>query len=293
MTKLSPPHEDDARFRLGSLAAVVLAIATFFFIGVVVAAVWHSVAPKVFESSATVLIEYRVKILNTSKLPSDEFEKFIHPHDQFIGEDNIVVDALEKYGLAELTTLRDLSRDNQINHIQLNLAIQRSQKNLYLYHLRFRSRDARDAQTVLATIVKTYEKQLAEQYPDPHQARQETLELLHKMKNRLANDLETQIAEVEQIEKQIAAGQTLGKRLEQLKEKVELTRKKLDEASSQCQEQVMSWVGGHPGFNFVSLSPASDGFSVLPPLPVVLLLGGCGGALFGLIPAGLMIFVLK
>lgn len=293
MTKLSPPHEDDARFRLGSLAAVVLAIATFFFIGVVVAAVWHSVAPKVFESSATVLIEYRVKILNTSKLPSDEFEKFIHPHDQFIGEDNIVVDALEKYGLAELTTLRDLSRDNQINHIQLNLAIQRSQKNLYLYHLRFRSRDARDAQTVLATIVKTYEKQLAEQYPDPHQARQETLELLHKMKNRLANDLETQIAEVEQIEKQIAAGQTLGKRLEQLKEKVELTRKKLDEASRQCQEQVTSWVGGHPGFNFVSLSPASDGFSVLPPLPVVLLLGGCGGALFGLIPAGLMIFVLK
>lgn len=293
MTKLSPPHEDDARFRLGSLAAVVLAIATFFFIGVVVAAVWHSVAPKVFESSATVLIEYRVKILNTAKLPSDEFEKFIHPHDQFIGEDNIVVDALEKYGLAELTTLRDLSRDNQINHIQLNLAIQRSQKNLYLYHLRFRSRDARDAQTVLATIVKTYEKQLAEQYPDPHQARQETLELLHKMKNRLANDLETQIAEVEQIEKQIAAGQTLGKRLEQLKEKVELTRKKLDEASSQCQEQDASLVGGHQGFNFVSLSPASDGFSVLPPLPVVLLLGGCGGALFGLIPAGLMIFVLK
>ena len=293
MTKLSPPHEDDARFRLGSLAAVVLAIATFFFIGVVVAAVWHSVAPKVFESSATVLIEYRVKILNTAKLPSDEFEKFIHPHDQFISEDNIVVDALEKYGLAELTTLLDLSRDNQINHIQLNLAIQRSQKNLYLYHLRFRLRDARDAQTVLATIVKTYEKQLAEQYPAPHQARQETLELLHKMKNRLANDLETQIAEVEQIEKQIAAGQTLGKRLEQLKEKVELTRKKLDEASRRCQEQVTSWVGGHPGFNFVSLSPASDGVSVLPPLPVVLLLGGCGGALFGLIPAGLMIFVLK
>ena len=291
MTKLSPPHEDDARFRLGSLAAVVLVVVTFSFIGAASSAVWHSVAPKVFESSATVLIEPRVKILNTAKLPIDEFEKFIHRHDQLIGEDNIVVDALEKYGLAELTTLRDLSRDNQINHIQLNLAIQRSQKNLYLYHLRFRSRDARDAQTVLATIVKTYEKQLAEQYPDP---RQEILELLHKRKNRLANDLETQIAEVEQIEKQIAAGQTLGKRLEQLKEKVELTRKKLDQASRQCQEQYTSlgW-GGHPGFNFVSLSPASDGFSVLPPLPVVLLLGGCGGALFGLIPAGLMIFVLK
>ena len=144
-----------------------------------------------------------------------------------------------------------------------------------------------------STIVKTYEKQLAEQYPDPHQARQETLELLHKMKNRLANDLETQIAEVEQIEKQIAAGQTLGKRLEQLKEKVELTRKKLDEASRRCQEQVASGPRRHSGFNFVSLSPASDGVSVLPPLPVVLLLGGCGGALFGLIPAGLMIFVLK
>ena len=285
MTKLSPPHEVGARFRLGSLPVVVLAMATFFFIGVVVAAVWHSVTPKVFESSATVLIEPRVKSLNTLNLPSDDFEI---KHDQLIGENNIVVKALVEHELAELATLRDLSRDDQINHIQLNLAIQRSQENVYLYHLRFRSRDARDAQTVLATIVKTYDKCLAEKHRDPHQ---ETLELLHKLKNRLANDLETQIAEVEQIEKQIAAGQTLGKRLEQLKEKVELTRKKLDQASSQCDEQILAWGGGHPGFNFVSLSPASDGFSVLPPLPVVLLLGGCGGALFGLIPAGLIVSV--
>ena len=137
----------------------------------------------------------------------------------------------------------------------------------------------------------TYDKYLAEQCRDDGQ---DTRELLLKMKNRLTNQLEAQIAEVEQIEKQIAAGQTLGERLEQLKEKVELTRKKLEVTILQVKEVEVSTTGPrHQGFNFKALSPASRGVSVRPPLPAALLLGGCCGALVGLIPAGLMIAVFR
>ena len=209
-----------------------------------------------------------------------------------IGEDNILNKALIKYDLNELATLRDLPSDEQISHIQSNLEIQPSEETDTVYQLRFRSRAARDAQTVLATLVSTYERHLDEKYRSPSP---DVLELLLKMKERFAKELADGIEKVEQLEKQIAAGKTRKDdraKLKEFQENVERIQSKLDVASGfesqqeQEQEQVR-------GFKFVTLSPVSKGELVYPLLPVFLLVGGCVGAFIGLITAVLAISVVR
>ena len=258
MTKSSLPPEIDSRFRSGLLLTAGIFVVTFFLIGMTVAAVLHSAPPKVFESDATVLIERRAR--PAQPLPN----KFSLRHDQLIGEDNILTKALIKYDLDELKTLRDLPSNDQINYIQSNLRVQRSEEDANVYRLRYRSSDARDAQTILATLVNVYEKHLIPKYNNYD--RSDTRELLLKMKKRFAKELAAQIEKVEQVEKRIAAGQTRKDdpaTLKELQEDVEKLQEKLSIASSQYTQQVSLQKKKVPQR---TLSPASKGVSIDPPL---------------------------
>ena len=286
MTKPSPTQGVDSRVSFGSLIAAGIIVAALFCVGLAVSAALYYVTPKVFESSATVLIEPRDPALILNK--GGDSGSFDYRHDQLIGEDNIITKALIKYDLQELVTLRDLTPIEQIQLIQNNLAIQPSEDTDDLYHLRFRSSNPRDAQTVLATLVSTYEKHLEEKYRDP---RQDEIKLLLKMKERFVKDLTAQTDKIEQLEKQIAAGQNdedTRAKLKELQTEVERTRAKISTAEAYLEEDQHSQTNLHKGFKFTTLSPASRGVSI-SSLPVFLLLGGGIGALIGLIIAGLMI----
>ena len=292
MTKPSPPQQVNSRSRswLGLLLVAAAIVAAFFSIGLAVAAVWYSVAPKVYVSTAIVLISPRSLPPNINS--PEPTHDFTYRHDQLIGEDNIIMKALIKYDLKELPTLRDLSAKDQIRHIQSDFIVRPTGQDESVYELRYLSRNPRDAQTVLATLASTYEKHLDEKF---RSVSPETLELLRKMVEKQENDLAAQSKEIEQLEKQIAAGQTdeeTQATLVKLREERELMINKLDAAASPMtfgespKEETQ-----FPGFDFKRLSPASKGYLVYPRLHVFLLAGGIGGLLMGLIAAGLMIAV--
>ena len=287
MTKSSLPAEVDSRVSSGSLLAAGIIVAAFSCVGVAVSAAWYAVTPKVFESFATVLIEPRLRP------PAHTGRIFDYRHDQLIGEDNIIIQVLIKYDLKGLVTLRDLIPAEQIQHIQQNLEIQQSEETDNLYHLRFRSGNATDAQTVLATLVSAYEKYLIEKY---QYVSSDTLELLGRMKKSFEDDLASKAIETDRLEKRIARGQTRGDpqaKLRELQENIERLQTKLDRASRQFKFHLSEEARqAQRGFKFTTLSPADRGVAIYPRLPVILLIGGGVGALIGLIFAGLLHSVL-
>ena len=298
MNKPSLQPEVDSRVSFGSLIAAGLIVAALFCVGLAVSAAWYYVTPKVFESSATVLIEPRRPAPTLNK--GGDSGSFDYRHDQLIGEDNIIMKALIKYNLNELSTLHDLSAEDQIRHIQSNFLVLQTGQNEGVYELRYMSRDPRDAQTVLATLASTYEKHLGEKY---RSVSPETHELLLKLKKRFDDELAAKTDKIEQLEKQIAAGQTdedIKATLVELQEERELMIRKRDEADSfvsgemSAEEMLKEKLETQArGFNFETLSPASKGYLVYPRLPVFLLAGGFGGLLIGFFTAGLMIAVLS
>ena len=203
MTQSYPPQKVEARSGFGLLFVAGLIVAAFLLIGLALSAFFYSVTPKVFESSATVLIEQRSPPRIFKSTPNKK-ARFMVRHDQLIGEDNIVTKGLKKYDLEKLTTLRDLPTNDQIIYIQSNFEARQSDENLDMYELSFRSRNARDAQTILATLVSTYEKHLEEKYGP---VRSDTRELLLKMEQSFANDVASFNEKIEQVETRIALGQ--------------------------------------------------------------------------------------
>ena len=284
MTKPSSPPEVKTPSWFDSLLIAGVIVATFIFIGLVVSTVWYSVTPKIYESSATVLIEPPSPPTPPTNLsPFD----FTYRHEELIAEDNNITKALIKYDLQELPTLRDLSPDDQIRHIQSNLEAQGARQTDDVYHVRFRSHNAKVAQTVLATLLSAYEKHLDARYDSPHS----THELLLKMKARFVKDLFEQTEKVKEVEKQMAAGQIdedTQALLKKLQKELDLSQRKVDEASKQYAE--LPEEKEPEVFNFETLSPAERGV-VVKPLSVFLLAGGGIGALIGFMVSGLMIAV--
>ena len=279
MTILPPSQEVDSRFRYDWLLAAGLIVAIFLLIGLAVSAVLHSATPKFFESHAVVLIERRSPAPET---------------DDVFRIDDFITEVLVTYDLNELATLRDLPVEDQILHIQNNFEVQRSEETNDLYHLRFRSRDAIETQTFLATLVSTYEKHLIERYccPTPDVA-----ELLRRLKKKYADELVAKIEKVEEVERQITAGQNGEDNQAKLKEhqkELELFQEKLDIASRPIGSEGKVPGEEEPeGFNFTIRSPASKGVLTTTPLYVFLLVGGGGGAMSGLVIAGFMLAVLS
>ena len=177
--------------------------------GLVVGGIYNSQAQKIYESKATVTIQPREKII--FKMGStDQYENsqsFDVRHDQLISEDNILSKCLIKYGLQDLETLRDLSATDQILEIQENLTVIQNRDEYSKYELEYRSVNPRDAQTVLATIVSTYEKHLDEKYRDITAG---TMELLKKMSDKFHREVKLVEKELkvarDEVEKHAIAG---------------------------------------------------------------------------------------
>ena len=157
--------------------------------GLVVGGIYDSQAEKIYESKATVTIQPRERILYDPDGQGDPYgdaRSFDYRHDQLIGEDNILTKCLIKYNLKDLETLRDFPPTDQIKEIQQNLTILQNREEHTKYELEYKSLNPRDAQTVLATVVSTYEKHLDELYQDNSA---DTMELLTKMADGFDKDV--------------------------------------------------------------------------------------------------------
>ena len=74
---------------------------------------------------------------------------------------------LNNYDLKDLRTFRNLSPTKQIEEIQKNLVVVQNREETTKFELEYFSTDPQDAQTVLATIITTYENHLDEKYRSP------------------------------------------------------------------------------------------------------------------------------
>ena len=156
--------------------------------GLVVGGIYNSQAQKIYESKATVTIQPRDKIIWSLSQGNqyDDLTKFDLRHDQLISENNILFKCLTEHGLSDLETLRDLPQEDQFKEIRENLVVIQNREEPTKYELEYTSVNPRDAQTILATVVSTYERYLNEQYQE---VSQDTMELLNKMCDRLHGDI--------------------------------------------------------------------------------------------------------
>ena len=156
--------------------------------GLIVGGIYDSQAQKIYESKATVTIQPRDKVVFDidGRDPYSDNKSFLIRHDQLIGEDNILEKCLNKHGLRDLETLRDLALTDQVKEIQENLIVIQNREEPTKYELEYRSTNPLDARTVLATVVKTYEKHLDELYLGNAA---DTMELLEKMSDRFHKEV--------------------------------------------------------------------------------------------------------
>ena len=159
--------------------------------GLAVGGIYNSQCSKVYESRATVTIQPKATQMfqmDNQNQFGESTSSFDYRHDQLIAEDNILTKCLIKYDLQDLATLRDLPPTDQIKAIQDDLTVAQNREEPSKYELEFTSLNPRDAQTVLATVVSTYQKHLDEKY---RQKSSDTLELLQKMSDRFHREVKS------------------------------------------------------------------------------------------------------
>jgi capsular exopolysaccharide synthesis family protein len=158
--------------------------------GLAVGGIYNSQAQKIYRSEASVTIQPKEKqifIASGNRDPFDQTHSFNIRHDQLIGEHNIIYRCLNDFGLNKLESLRDLPEEEQIKEIRENLKIVQNRNESIKYELEFESVDASDAQTVLATVISTYEKRLDERYRDDSR---DVTELLSRMRDTFSDKLD-------------------------------------------------------------------------------------------------------
>ena len=157
--------------------------------GLALGGIYNSQSQKIYESKATVTIQPRDKIIWQLGQGGDQYDNlgnFDLRHDQLISENNILHKCLTEHHLSDLETLRELPQEQQYTEIRENLVVIQNREESTKYELEYTSVNPRDAQTVLATIVSTYEKYLNEQYQE---VTADTMELLNKMCDRLHKEI--------------------------------------------------------------------------------------------------------
>jgi capsular exopolysaccharide synthesis family protein len=187
---LGPPEEEESAFDFwGVLRRRKWLIFLCMLAGLALGGIYNSQCQKIYKSEATVTIqpkEQQFFNLRDGDSQHNSSGGFDIRHDQMIGEHNIISKCLMTYGLNELETLRELPEDEQIQEIQKNLTITQNRLEPIKYELEYLSTVPRDAQTVLAIVVSTYEKDLEDRYKDDTQ---DIRELLNRMTDQFNNDL--------------------------------------------------------------------------------------------------------
>ena len=186
---LAPPEAEEAGFDFwGVLRRRKWLVFLGLLAGLAIGGIYNSQCQKVYESRATVTIQPKEKM--TYRVDNqnyyDDVGNFDFRHDQLIAEDNILSQCLIKYDLKGLPTLRDLSPTDQISAIQEDLVVEQNRDEPTKYELEYTSLNPRDAQTVLATVVSTYEKHLNKKY---RQVTTDTMELLKKMSDTFRREV--------------------------------------------------------------------------------------------------------
>ena len=132
--------------------------------------IWLVVIPVLFSLFGLVIgfaigaVENRIPDANyesTSKILLMDLGKGTSfPHQEVIASDAIFTKCLIKYDLNQLSSLRDLPATDQIDYLKKRLTVESMGDDTQILKLRYVTANPRDAQTVLATVVSTYEKHL-------------------------------------------------------------------------------------------------------------------------------------
>ena len=247
-------------------------------VGLLVGGIYFTTCPKIYQSQATITIQPREKIMVDPSL--EDTGDFDYRHDQLIGQDNILTNCLNKYNLKDLHTFRDLPPAKQIEEIQKNLVVVQSReeptKLKLKLELEYYSTDTRDAQTVLATIITTYDKYLQDNYGSPTPS---VMELLEKMRDGFDKEVKQvdkqlkmardRVAKMEIGETENVTSEALVKEIEELV----LSKEKLMAKGEAARTPILGENHTSPRWDFLfeTTRPAYRGRQVRPPVQAVIL----------------------
>ena len=256
-------------------------------VGLLVGGIYFTTCPKIYQSQATITIQPREKIMVDPSI--EDTGDFDYRHDQLIGQDNILTNCLNKYNLKDLHTFRDLPPAKQIEEIQKNLVVVQSREEPTKLELEYYSTDPRDAQTVLATIIKTYDKHLKDKYRSPTPS---VMELLEKMRDGFDKEVKQvdkqlkmardRVTKMEIGETENVTSEALVKEIEELVLAKEKFMAKKEIAGQQIIEEGTTRSSRHKGFLFETTRSPCRGGQVRPVLAVILPVFALTGAVVGL-----------
>ena len=256
--------------------------------GLLVGGIYFTKCTKVYQSQATITMMPRGGPFRLGSSEDGDGDFDIR-HDQLIGEDTILAKCLIEYDLKDLPTLRDLSAVKQIEEIQKNLVVVQSREEPTKFELEYFSTDPRDAQTVLATIIKTYDKHLKDKYRSPTPS---VMELLEKMRDGFDKEVKQvdkqlkmardRVAKMEIGEIENVKSEALVKEIEELVLAKEKFMAKKEIAGQQIIEEGTTRSSRHKGFLFETTRSPCSGDQVRPALAVILPVFALTGAVVGL-----------
>ena len=101
-------------------------------------------------------------------------------HDQLIGQYNIVSSCLTEHDLTGLSSFDNLSEDKIVPEVMSNLEVSQNKEEQVLYDLVYYSTEPADAQTILNSLIVTYEKNLTQQYQNDSDEVENLLKKVHQ-----------------------------------------------------------------------------------------------------------------
>ena len=129
-------------------------------VGLAIAVVYYKSRPTLYQSDAKFLIS---KSTLDPKCEGLDFSSVINRrHDVLLPETNVIMRAVHRYDLNEIPTLRDLAENDVVLEIQKNLTVTQHPDEPSVYEIASLSKNPKDAQTTVATLVSIYERMLRE-----------------------------------------------------------------------------------------------------------------------------------
>ena len=149
--------------------------------GMVLGGLYDAQCEIVYKSHAKVKIEPKdplVMPMSNQRILPTAAELTIR-HDQLIGQYNIVSNCLKENDLMGLRSFEQLSDDKIVPEVMANLEVSQNKEEQVLYELVYYSSEPGDAETILNSLINSYEKDLAEQYKNDSDQVENLLKTVH------------------------------------------------------------------------------------------------------------------